>query len=195
MNREKALEIVKEQLTEHRYQHTLGVVQTALELADRYEEDSQKAELAAIFHDYAKFRPKDEMKEIVRKQAMPESLLHYGGELLHAPVGAYLVEKEAGIDDRDILAAIAYHTTGRVGMGKLEKIIFLADYIEPGRKFPGVDEVRQLAREDLDTACLQALKNTVTFLMKQNQLVYPETINAYNSLLAQHKNKERNGGI
>lgn len=188
MDREKALEIVKAQLTEHRYIHTLGVVETAIELAVRYHADRDKAELAAIFHDYAKFRPKDEMREIVKQQGMPESLLHYGTELLHAPVGAYLVEQEAGITDPEILSAIANHTTGRVGMNTLEKIIFLADYIEPGRKFPGVDDVRELAKIDLNQACIQALKNTMIFIMKQNQLIYPETVHAYNSLLAQIKN-------
>ncbi|MDN4074833.1 bis(5'-nucleosyl)-tetraphosphatase (symmetrical) YqeK [Fictibacillus terranigra] len=195
MDRERALKIVKEHLTEHRYIHTLGVMETALELADRFGADRHKAELAAIFHDYAKFRSKDEMREVVKQQGMPESLLHYGTELLHAPVGAFLVKQEAGIEDHEILEAIASHTTGRVGMGTLEKIIFLADYIEPGRKFPGVDQVRLLAEENLELACIQALKNTVGFLMKQNQLIYPETIYTYNSLLAEVKNKNVNGGI
>ncbi len=190
MDREKALEIVKAQLTEHRYIHTLGVMETAIELADRYGASKEKAELAAIFHDYAKFRSKDEMREIVMQQGMPESLLHYGTELLHAPVGAYLVKEEAGIEDLEVLEAIAYHTTGRAAMGTLEKIIFLADYIEPGRNFPGVDEVRKQAKENLNLACIQALKNTVGFLMKQNQLIYPETIYTYNSLLAEVKNKK-----
>ena len=89
MEREDALKIVKEQLTEHRYQHTLGVMETAI-LARQYGADEKKAELAAIFHDYAKFRPKEEMKEIIISQGFPEDLLQYNSELWHAPVGAYL---------------------------------------------------------------------------------------------------------
>ena len=118
----------------------------------------KKAELAAIFHDYAKFRPKDEMKQIIVDQNMAKELLDFHSELWHAPVGAYLVEKEAGITDRDILDAIAYHTTGRIGMTVLEKVVYLADYIEPGRSFPGVDEVRELATKSLDKAMIQAVQ-------------------------------------
>jgi predicted HD superfamily hydrolase involved in NAD metabolism len=183
MEREQALRIVKPQLTEHRYVHTLGVMETASRLAEKYGADGKKAELAAIFHDYAKFRPKDEMRQIIKEQKMPAILLDFNSELWHAPVGAFLTEKEAGISDREILDAIRFHTSGRVGMTLLEKIIYLADYIEPGRHFPGVDEVREMAVNDLDIALIQAMKNTIQFLMKKNQPVFPDTFNAYNSLV------------
>ena len=183
MEREIALELVKKQLTEHRYQHTLGVMETAIWLAEKYGANVKKAELAAIFHDYAKFRPKDEMINIIREQNMPSDLLDYNGELWHAPVGAYLVEKEAGITDREILDAIRYHTSGRTGMTLLDKIIYLADYIEPGRHFPGVEEVRESAKQNLDQALIQADKNTIQFLMKRNQTVYPDSFHTYNHLI------------
>ncbi len=93
MERTKALEIVKKHLTEHRFIHTLGVEETSLTLAQKYGVDQKKAETAAIFHDYAKFRPKDEMRDIVRSQGLSQDLLYYGNEVLHAPVGAFLVEK------------------------------------------------------------------------------------------------------
>src|SRR5690606_34869812 len=156
MKREEALEIVKKQITEHRYKHTLGVMETAIELAQKYGEDKKKAEIAAIFHDYAKFRDKEEMKSIILTQQMDKELLQYNSELWHAPVGAYLVEKEVNINDTAILDAIRYHTSGRPGMTLLEKIIYLADYIEPGRHFPGVEEVRDLAKEDLNKALIQS---------------------------------------
>ncbi|MFF2447628.1 bis(5'-nucleosyl)-tetraphosphatase (symmetrical) YqeK [Neobacillus sp. NPDC058068] len=183
MEREEALKVVKEQLTEHRYQHTLGVMETAVLLARQYGADEQKAELAAIFHDYAKFRPKDEMRAIIADQGFPQDLLEFNAELWHAPVGAYLVEKEAGITDGEILAAIRYHTSGRIGMTLLEKIIYLADYIEPGRHFPGVDEVRAIAKENLDQALIKAVQNTILFLLKKNQTVYPDTFYTYNDLI------------
>jgi predicted HD superfamily hydrolase involved in NAD metabolism len=183
MEREEALKIVKEQLTDHRYQHTLGVVETAITLAKKYGADEKKAETAAIFHDYAKFRPKDEMRQIILNQNFPQDLLHYHAELWHAPAGAYLVEREAGIKNKEVLDAIRYHTSGRPGMTLLEKVIYLADYIEPGRHFPGVDEVRALAKENLDKALIQAVKNTILFLMKKNQPVYPDSFKTYNDLV------------
>jgi predicted HD superfamily hydrolase involved in NAD metabolism len=183
MEREDALKLVKQQLTDHRYQHTLGVMETAVALAKQYGGDEQKAELAAIFHDYAKFRPKEEMKEIIISQGFSEDLLHFNSELWHAPVGTYLVEKEAGINDPEVLDAIRYHTSGRPGMTLLEKIIYLADYIEPGRHFPGVEEVREEAKSNLDQALIMAIKNTMIFLMKKNQTVYPDTFYTYNDLI------------
>jgi predicted HD superfamily hydrolase involved in NAD metabolism len=190
MEREAALKIVKEQLTEHRYQHTIGVMETAIDLARRYGADEKKAELAAIFHDYAKFRPKDEMKEIILLHGFPKDLLEYNAELWHAPAGTYLVEHEVGIDDPEVLNAVRYHTSGRAGMSLLEKIIYLADYIEPGRHFPGVDEVRALAKENLEQALIKSLQNTILFLMKKNQPVYPDTIHTYNDLLKNRRTDE-----
>jgi predicted HD superfamily hydrolase involved in NAD metabolism len=183
MNREAALLIVKEQLTEHRYTHTIGVMETALQLAKLYGEDEKKVELAAIFHDYAKFRPKDEMKDIIMKHGLPSNLLLFNEELWHAPVGAYLVETEVGITDKDILGAIRYHTSGRPNMTTLEKIIYVADYIEPGRHFPGVDEVRELVKESLDKGLIKSIQNTIVFLMKKNQPIYPDTFLTYNDLV------------
>ncbi|MCD7033025.1 bis(5'-nucleosyl)-tetraphosphatase (symmetrical) YqeK [Metabacillus sp. GX 13764] len=183
MERNKALAIVKEQLTEHRYSHTIGVMETAIKLSGIFGADKKKAEEAAIFHDYAKFRPKEEMMEIIKEQNMKKDLLLYSGELWHAPVGAYLVQKEAGITDPDVLEAIRCHTSGKPGMSLLDKIIFVADYIEPGRHFPGVEEARELAKKDINKAAIFALKNTIAFLLKKNQAVYPDTINTYNDLI------------
>jgi predicted HD superfamily hydrolase involved in NAD metabolism len=183
MNREKALNLVKEQLTEHRYQHTLGVMETAIKLAEKYGANEKKAELAAIFHDYAKFRPKEEMKQIIIQQKMDPKLLQFNAELWHAPVGAYLAKTEAGIQDQEVLDAIRYHTSGRPNMTLLEKIIYLADYIEPGRHFPGVDEVREIAERNLDEALIQALKNSIAFLLKKNQPIFPDTLDTYNHLV------------
>ncbi|MCA1036305.1 MULTISPECIES: bis(5'-nucleosyl)-tetraphosphatase (symmetrical) YqeK [Bacillus] len=183
MDREFYLKIVKKQLTEHRYQHTIGVMETAIGLARTFGADIKKAETAAILHDYAKFRPKDEMKRIIIVQKMPEELLMYNSELWHAPAGAYLAETEAGVTDPEILDAIRYHTSGRPQMPLLDKIIYLADYIEPGRHFPGVDEVRKLAETDLDSALIKAMQNTITFLMKKNQPVFPLTFLSYNDLV------------
>jgi len=190
MERNEALQIVKEQLTEQRYIHTVGVMEAAIMLAKRFGADPDKAELAAIFHDYAKFRPKEEMKKIIVEQGYPRDLLEYSPELWHAPAGAFLVEREAGITDPDVLSAIRYHTSGRPGMGLLEKIIYLADYIEPGRSFPGVAEVRLQAEEELDEALISSIKNTISFLLKKKQPIYPDTFLTYNDLV---KNRRTDG--
>ena len=183
MEREPALKIIAEQITEHRYVHTLGVMETAIHLAQLYGEDSKKAEIAAIFHDYAKFRSKDEMRKIIVDQKMPSQLLEHNSELWHAPVGAYLVEREVGITDNDVLNAIRFHTSGRPHMTLLEKIIYVADYIEPGRQFPGVEEVREIASTNLDQALMKSIKNTMTFLLKKDQAIYPDTLQTYNYLV------------
>lgn len=182
MDRNTALNIVKKHLPERRYIHTLGVTDTAVMLAKRYGADERKAELAGIFHDYAKYRPKEEMQNIIRSENMPQDLLMYDSELWHAPVGAYLVKKEVGITDEEILDAIRYHTTGRPGMTTLEKVVFLADYIEPNRSFPGVEEVRKAAENSLDEAIVLCLQNTIRFLLSKNQLIYPQTVETYNDL-------------
>ena len=191
MDKTKALELVKQQLPEKRYIHTLGVVQSAKDLARRYGVDEDKAELAAIYHDYAKYRPLDEMEQIIKDYSLPADLLTANTELWHAPVGAVLVQREAGVEDEEILSAIRYHTSGRAQMTELEKVIYLADYIEPGRSFPGVDEVRELAARSLDEAVMKAIANTIAFLMSKQQTIYPDTFHAYNDF-AMHKGGQRN---
>jgi predicted HD superfamily hydrolase involved in NAD metabolism len=183
MEKDKALAIIKHHLPEKRFIHTLGVLETAILLAEKYGANRKKAELAAIFHDYAKYRPVTEMRSIVSEQKMSHTLLTYGRELLHAPVGAYLVKKEVGIEDEEVLDGIRFHTTGRANMTLLEKIIYLADYIEPNRSFIGVEEVRLLAKNDLDEALLTAISNTIQFLVKKQQPVFPDTLAAYNHLI------------
>lgn len=190
MNREKALRIVREQLTERRYIHTIGVMDTSIELAKKYGVDENKAELAAIFHDYAKFRDKEEMRNIILEQNLPQDLLQHHDELWHAPVGAFLVEKEVGITDKDVLEAIKCHTSGKINMTMLDKVLYVADYIEPGRDFPGVEEVRESAKASLDIAMIQAMKNTISFLLKRNQPVYPDTFHAYNDMTMKVKGRK-----
>ncbi|KGX88942.1 bis(5'-nucleosyl)-tetraphosphatase (symmetrical) YqeK [Pontibacillus litoralis] len=182
MDRNEALAIVQSKLKQSRYEHTIRVMETAIELAKKYNVHVKKAELAAIFHDYAKYRPKEEMRRWIESTYLPKDLLQYHHELWHGPVGALLVEREVGIEDREILEAIHFHTTGRIHMTTLDKVVYLADYIEPGRKFPGVELVRESAWEDLDRACWMAARNTISFLMSKNQPIFPDTFHAYNDL-------------
>lgn len=194
MDRNEALSMVKPHLTESRYKHTKRVLDTAIELAGVYQLNPKKTEMAAIFHDYAKYRDKDEMKSIIKEEvSLPDELLTHHTELWHAPVGALLVNREVGIEDEEILSAIRWHTTGKAGMSQLDKIIFLADYIEPGRDFPGIDKVRAQAKVNLDLACYLASKNTIDFLMSKNQPIYPDTFFTYNDLILRVKENLHGG--
>lgn len=183
MNKDEALKIVKAHLPEKRYIHTLGVLETAIDLAKIYNASECEVSLAAIFHDYAKYHPVEEMKSVVLTELLDERYLYYGDELLHGPVGAHFVKTKFRIENEHILNGIRYHTTGRVGMTIVEKIIFIADYIEPGRNFPGIDEVRHVVKKDLDLAIILAIQNTVQLLMKKQLPIFPDTIDTYNSLI------------
>ncbi|WP_042223397.1 bis(5'-nucleosyl)-tetraphosphatase (symmetrical) YqeK [Oceanobacillus manasiensis] len=185
----KAMELVEPQLTKERYEHSLRVAKTARYLAKLYDGPEEKAELAGVLHDYAKYRSLEKMAEEIKTFNLPADLLDFHSELWHAPIGAILVEEECGLKDEDIQYAIRYHTTGRANMSKLEKIIFLADYIEPGRNFPGIEEVREVAETNLEYACWLAVRNTINYLISKRAKVYPDTFHAYNDL-----SKHINGG-
>ncbi|CAM3105411.1 bis(5'-nucleosyl)-tetraphosphatase (symmetrical) YqeK [Sporolactobacillus spathodeae] len=179
----EAEQAIKALLPSKRYRHSLGVSQTAGKLAAKYGADRDKAELAGMLHDIAKYFPDDALTAMLqRRPDYGTDFLSYSDKLWHAPAGAIYAEEKCGIDDTEILQAILYHTTGRAGMSLLEKIIFLADYIEPGRDFPGVDEVREAAKHDLDEAVFLELQKTTIYLMEKRQRVYPKTFEAYNDL-------------
>lgn len=183
MKIEEAILSVKSQLSEQRFKHTLRVAKEAVRLAKLHHIDPQKVELAAIFHDYAKFKPLDEMKRWIYESPLPKDLLKYHHELWHGPVGALLVEREHNISDPEIISAIRYHTTGKAHMSLFELIIFVADYIEPGRNFPGIEEVRKAAQTDIVYAAWLISRNTIQFLMTSQQKIYPDTFHAYNDLI------------
>nr|WP_317945720.1 bis(5'-nucleosyl)-tetraphosphatase (symmetrical) YqeK [Carnobacterium maltaromaticum] len=181
LDRISLLERVQMQMSERRFKHVLGVEEMAIALAGRYGASLEAASIAALTHDYAKERDSDEMREIIQREGFPLELLEYGNEIWHGPVGAYLVQKELGIDDEDILDAIRHHTVGASEMSLLEKIIYVADYIEPGRDFPGVAEARKLAITDLDAAVAFETKHTLLYLIEKNAKICPLTIATYNS--------------
>lgn len=182
MKIEEAILTIKPQLSEKRFKHTLRVAKEAVQLARLYQVDEYKAELAAVFHDYAKDRPLLELQRWIRESPLPKDLLQYDHELWHGPVGSILVEREQGISNSEILNAIRYHTTGKVHMNMLELVIYVADYIEPGRQFPEVEEVREAAQRDIIYASWLISRNTIRFLIKSKAKIYPDTFFAYNDL-------------
>lgn len=176
MNRQIYLERTKEQLPLARWEHTLRVVETAAILANRFSADAEKVDIAAILHDYCKFWTAESLIFAIKRYNLSSDLLLYNQELWHGPVAAQVAQMEFGIVDQEIIDAIYYHTTGRPNMSLVEKIVFLADYIEPARQFPGVDAVRQLAEHQLDQAIALASRQTVEFLVSRNSQVYPLTL-------------------
>ncbi|MDQ0158691.1 bis(5'-nucleosyl)-tetraphosphatase (symmetrical) YqeK [Alkalibacillus salilacus] len=192
MNIEQALAETKKTLSVKRYEHVERVTETALDLADYYDADRYKVGLAAALHDYAKHMEVSLLKHwIVTSTNLPKDLLQYHHELWHGPVGAEMVRYWFQVKDKEVLNAIKSHTTGHNQMSLIEKIIFIADYIEPGRNFEAVHEARRLAKVDLNQACHYSLQQTIFFLMSQGQPVYPDTFQAYNGLT---KLINQNGG-
>ncbi|WP_010094128.1 bis(5'-nucleosyl)-tetraphosphatase (symmetrical) YqeK [Ornithinibacillus scapharcae] len=182
MNKKDALAFVENYLTKERFEHTKRVAETAVVLANQYHVSEENAEIASIFHDYCKYRPLEEMKRIIQTTYLPKDLLLYHHELWHGPVASVKIEEEYGIADDEIKSAIYYHTTGRANMSDLELVVFVADYIEPGRNFPGLDEVREMAKKDLIRAAWMVSRNTIQYLMQKNNRIYPDTFYAYNDL-------------
>lgn len=157
---------LKKKLTAKRYRHTLGVAYTAASMAMAHDVNIQKAYVAGLLHDNAKCIDSEKKIRLCEKYKLPISDVERDNpELLHAKLGSYLAHKDFGIDDEDILHAIAFHTTGRPGMSRLEKIIFVADYIEPNRKMiPNLEKVRHAAFVNLDLAVLLELEGTLGFI-------------------------------
>ncbi|WP_010288012.1 bis(5'-nucleosyl)-tetraphosphatase (symmetrical) YqeK [Kurthia massiliensis] len=188
MERASLLAAMKDRMPEKRYIHTIGVTDTAMALAEKFGQDPKKAEVAAILHDSCKYADRDWMKQTIVEQQMDPTLLTYHHELWHGPVGAYVAETEFGVTDADMLNAIRFHTTGRAGMSDLEKIVYIADMIEPNRKFPDVDTLRAAAQEmTLDDLMITCLSHSIQFLMSKHQPVFPDSFNCYNDLLLKQK--------
>lgn len=169
-----------------RLQHVYRVVATARELSDQFGAPSEKAEAAALMHDWAR----SEAEETLLQEAERLNLITDPSEqqqplLLHGPVAAAWLRSKGLIADDDVLNAVRWHTTGRASMSLLEKIIWLADYIEPGRNFFGVEQVRAAARTELDVAMLLGLEQTIAFVLKQGWPLHLASVQARDWFLAQ----------
>lgn len=169
-DRLEMIRTVQKELKYARFIHTMGVAFTAASLAERYDCDMRKAETAGILHDCAKYMDVDKMENLCRKNGLEISPLEEGNAaLLHSKAGCILARKKYGVHDPEVLEAIRCHTTGKPDMTTLEKIVFIADYIEPGRdQAPHLDEIRKAAFEDLDLALCMILKDTLSYL-KENE--------------------------
>lgn len=174
-------------ISKNRYEHTLRVVACSEKLAKIYGVDIDETRLAAFLHDSAKFPSKEKIFEMSKELGLlDDEIYFYNKEIIHASLAAKIAEDKYGIRDKDLLNAIKYHTTGRANMSLLEKIIFMADYIEPSREFKGIEEIRDLAFKDLDKSILLALNSNLKFLLEKDILISKDTIEARNYLMIEN---------
>lgn len=185
---------LEQHLSKKRFQHSCNVARAAKQLAQRYGADQEKAYFAGILHDICKEQPFEEQRELMLAGdfAPDEAELH-SRKLWHGIAGAYFIQTEFDVTDRDILNAVRFHTVGREGMSLLEEIIYIADMISDERDYKGVTKMRKLAFEDLQAAMLTALTDAIGSVLKKGGMIPQYTIAAYNSYLlsAQIKDAER----
>lgn len=180
---------MEKSLDAKRFEHTLGVAYTACCLAMCYDTDLNKAMTAGLLHDCAKCISDEKKISICEKHNIPINDVERNNPfLLHAKVGSYVAMKQFNIHDQDIINAILNHTTARPGMSQLEKIIYIADYIEPGRKqAPDLVQIRKLAFQDLDLALMRILEDTLQYLKSINAPIDIMTQKTYDFYCTQQK--------
>ena len=164
-------------MSKTRFSHVIGVIETAKMLAKRHDVNVDDAKLAALVHDVAKEKSLKQTAALLRL-AHEESYLEYSDKVWHAPMGAIIAEKVFAIENKDILNAIKYHTTGRPKMSKLEKVIFVADYTEPNRTFENCIAVRAFW-DDLNRAAYEILKQKLDKVSGLGLGLHPDTLAAY----------------
>lgn len=182
MKHKKAMEIAKEKLPEKRYKHSKRVAETAVAMAKIFKGDEDKCYLAGMLHDYSKYDELSEMYQYVTQYELDPNLLSFKSEVLHGPVAAVKMREDFGVDDEEIYEAIANHTSGRSQMNLNEKILFVADYIEPKRTQPGVDFIRDIVFEEqnLDFAVYEITKSNILHLVSKDRAVYQKTVDCLN---------------
>lgn len=176
--------MIEKRLSPKRYIHSCNVADEAKKLAAKYGENEDKAYLAGLLHDYAKGLSGAMLIEIAEEYHIIEDQIEYLiPDILHAKVGAFLLKRDNIISDEDILQAVASHTLGDIKMSKLDKIIFLADMIEPSRDYPGQERLGCIAYKNLDDAMLLGLELTIKHCIENKRLLHPKTVQVRNIFL------------
>lgn len=176
---------LKENLSDERYRHVLGTADCAVELAKTYKLDENKAYLAGLLHDCAKCFSNEKLHDIIKNNLDVDESEMQNYKTLHAPVSAFIAEREFGVKDKEILSAIRWHTLGKMDMTEFEKIIFIADKIEPNTRDKDFSEkIRSLLNENdgLNKALLKCYKETIKSLCKRNLKICILTVEIYNKL-------------
>jgi predicted HD superfamily hydrolase involved in NAD metabolism len=179
----KIKQFVKTKMSNERYNHCLCVSLEAKSLAKHYGEDTEKAEIAGLLHDVTKEFSKEEHLELINKNKIDLSKIERNTpKLWHAITAPFYIREKLGINDEDILSAVRYHTTGKECMTKLEKIIFLADFVSEDRfkEFSNAKTAKEIAYKNLDKGVLYELKESINKLVEKNSLLCLDTVKAYN---------------
>ena len=191
MKREKMAYRLKKELDAARYAHTLGVEKTAREMAEKFGVDEEKAALAGLLHDCAKCMPLSQMTKAAKNEKL-DPVMKESKALMHAVAGAHVAQDVYDVHDPEVIGAIRWHTTGHANMTKLEKIVYLADMIEPNRKpYPGLEALRKLCMTDLDEAMHMALLMSLDHVREQGKPLHPDTWRRWPSMSRGWCDKER----
>ena len=182
----KDVEVIKKDLksllSEYRYLHSLRVAEVARGLACHYSCDSSRAYLIGLVHDIAKEFSMDKNLEVMQKYGLDKRLLDEDyRKILHADIGAVIAKYQYGFDD-EACHAIASHAIGDIPMNIMDKIIFVADKIEPYKKYDGIEEERRVASFDIDKATIMCIENNHKKLIKEKKRIYPKSIEVLNYL-------------
>ncbi len=184
MKKHGNLEMLRKELGRRLFRHSLGVASMAHRLAGAHGLDQEAAVVAGIWHDYGKAFTPEELREKARAMNLElDEITRLSPPLLHAPVGAALLKQEIGLKDEWILRAVKFHTTGAAGLNGLEKIIYLADAIEVGRRYPGVLSLRHLAMKDVDAALRVVVDNSLQIVLQKGDLLHPDSVAFRNELI------------
>lgn len=168
---------LRQMLSPKRFEHSLKVMEASIELAEKYGEDVEKAALAGLVHDCAKNMGTEDIFRLCDKYGIIiDDITKRQPALLHGLVGSFLATDLFGIEDPTILAAVADHTMGRAGMDKIACILFVADYIDETRDYPGVEEIRKAAQQSLEKAILAGIDFTIMHILRKGELLHPQTV-------------------
>ncbi len=178
---------IKEILTPKRYEHSLLVAETAKILAEKYKISLEKAEIAGLLHDCAKDISIEKMKKMLKNEKAILEIADFQPQILHGFAGAVYARNVFRIEDIEILDAIKYHTVGRRNMSLLDKVIYVADIIEPSRKCSKIDEIRIEAEKNIDDAILKEIENKIAFLISKNIPIHINTIEMRNYIIEKKK--------
>lgn len=166
-----------------RLEHTLSTRELAMKIAKKYNINKEKTSLAALCHDLGRRYKDDEMRKIISKYEGREYPKYYTGALLHSKVSKIIAENEFDIHENEILSAIENHTAGQAGMGKLEKIIYASDYLEPTRNIENANIIREKIFANFDEAFLEVVVESISYVLKKKVFLSEKSIELYNSLM------------
>ena len=191
--RDRLGQLLREYIGNKRYDHSCKVATACVRLAEIHAPQLEdQAELAGLLHDNAKSMPVPDQLAIARDRGLPLSPQEEASPgLLHGKVGAALLKRRFGVDDAEVEQAICDHVTGRADMGLLSRLLYVADYTSADRSTPGVEAIRELARQDLDGAVFAVAQGKLAHVIERGLLVDSNTVELYNCCRAQVRDSKR----